>query len=249
MALLTLLFGKPFKVQMGGIVLDVSLSENHQRTSVVTQSEIEDGSAIHDHVVLNPKQLIIEGFISDTPLAFNSIGVDKSFSGLVKSGVGLIAGTAVSGVTSALNNAFGGKNSTASNLAQVTAALGVASLAAKITGLPRKVEDIFAVLEELWVDREPFTVATKLHVYDNMIIASLSVPRNARIGRGIQFTATLQQITIVKSSTIDIADFRLAPDVLAAAANKAKLGNNSASTASDGNGENVSALHNLLIGD
>ena len=64
---------------IGFVPLDATLQEMHERTSVITDHPIEGGSFIQDHIVRNPRRLIMEGFITDTPLRGFSLGVRGSF--------------------------------------------------------------------------------------------------------------------------------------------------------------------------
>lgn len=49
------------------------------------------------------------------------------------------------------------------------------------------------------------TVITALRRYDNMTITSLSVPRDAKTGQALRFTATLREIRIVRNDTVAIS--------------------------------------------
>lgn len=51
---------------------------------------------------------------------------------------------------------------------------------------------------------ELLTVVTALRVYDNMILTSLSVPRDARTGQALRFSATLKQVKVVTSQLVKV---------------------------------------------
>lgn len=53
--------------------------------------------------------------------------------------------------------------------------------------------------------REPIDVITGLKQYSNMILKTLTVPRNSDTGRALRFTAIFQEVRIVDSSSISIA--------------------------------------------
>lgn len=57
------------KVAIGGIELDATIREGHERCNVVTDHPIEDGSSVSDHIYSEPERLTIDGEISDTPVA------------------------------------------------------------------------------------------------------------------------------------------------------------------------------------
>jgi len=47
---------------------DCTISESHSRPGSVTQWPVEEGSDISDHVQIDPVQLKMEGFVSNTPI-------------------------------------------------------------------------------------------------------------------------------------------------------------------------------------
>ena len=73
MTLLKTILQVPTKPQIGVMTLDASLRENHVRSSIVAENEIEDGSVISDHVRRNPDSVTIDGIISDFPVGLLGI--------------------------------------------------------------------------------------------------------------------------------------------------------------------------------
>lgn len=59
--------GAAAKEQTLVLVLDALIRETPKYSAEMTKSPIEGGSAINDHVVLNPETLTIEGIITNTP--------------------------------------------------------------------------------------------------------------------------------------------------------------------------------------
>lgn len=209
MSLLSLIFNKPQRAQIGVMQLDASVSETHSRVANVSQSPIEDGSNIADHITLNPVGLSITGLVSDVPLSI--------INSIVGAGVG-----AVSNVT----NALGG-------IAGTAAAAGLGSVASLVTGNPRDPSDSFKYLEELFENRQPFTVITRLKRYEDMVIKSLNVPRSAQNGRGLRFTIQLEQVIIVESSEVLIPPFILGGGAGNRGQSTSKLGKQAAKGASE----------------
>ena len=80
MALIDLIFSIPKKNSKGIISINASGKENpqwnpdgilsleHHMSSVISQSPIENGSNISDHVILDNRKLTLEGVITNTPL-------------------------------------------------------------------------------------------------------------------------------------------------------------------------------------
>lgn len=67
---LSLLFGKKYdQANIGGVELDVTLREVHSYNSRVTNYPIEEGSILSDHIINEPTIVVLEGIVTDTPLA------------------------------------------------------------------------------------------------------------------------------------------------------------------------------------
>lgn len=81
----------------------------------------------------------------------------------------------------------------------INAATGLIDTAASIFGNSSRSKDAYDQLLELQEKRQPFQAVTGLKVYDNMILKRLSVPRTARTGNAIHFTAMMQQILVARS--------------------------------------------------
>lgn len=72
----------------------------------------------------------------------------------------------------------------------------------QIFGARSRSQDAYDDLVRLQESKRPFTVITNLKKYDNMILVSLTVPREASTSAAIHFTAEMQQVRIVKSEEI-----------------------------------------------
>ena len=59
---------------VAGIVIDATVSEDHNSSCNVTDNPVEDGAKVTDHVQLKPAELTIQGVITDAPLGFAVIG-------------------------------------------------------------------------------------------------------------------------------------------------------------------------------
>jgi hypothetical protein len=85
-------FGGP---RIASIVLDATLTEQHEREAETTDSPVESGAAITDHIRIKPNVLTLEGIVSDTPLMkpedLDREGIDASPKGLGRSELALEA--------------------------------------------------------------------------------------------------------------------------------------------------------------
>lgn len=70
------------------------------------------------------------------------------------------------------------------------------------SGNPIKVtaaKDMLDHLLTIQVNRLPISITTALLVYDDMVMQTLHIPKDAKIGRAFVFTATFKQVTLVSS--------------------------------------------------
>jgi hypothetical protein len=176
------------------ITLDCSVQEKHTRESPPTEFEVENGQTVNDHIIIKPFSLLIEGIISDTPLSL--------FTQIVTAGISYIAPSA----------AVLGKNAPA---------LALASALSPSDFLSKPSVKAYSDLIDLQSLRQPVTVWTSLYLYKNMWIKSISVPRNSKTGRVLNFTVELVQLRLVAPQTINIAKMAN-PDVGAGKTDKGK---------------------------
>jgi len=171
MPITSLLFGFKKPGQIGEIVLDATISENHNYENIVTNHPLEDGSEIADHIISRPERLTMTGFITNSPVNF--LGVASN----------LIRGI--------------GRNRTE---------VAFDELLAISQG---KLDPITGVRE-----RELITIVSTLKVYTEMVMLSITFPRDRTSGDSLRFTAEFQKLTKVTSETVVV------PNLKAPAANK-----------------------------
>lgn len=127
--------------------LDASISEDHSFSNAVTRFPVEDGSDITDHIKLEPDQISINGFVTNSPIK-NLVQMRDNPT--VSSG-------GLDRVTSAYETLLGisGRNGTSPVLV-----------------------DIF----------------TSLRIFTDMVMTSLTIPRNGGTGEALQFSAEFVHI-------------------------------------------------------
>lgn len=69
---------------------------------------------------------------------------------------------------------------------------------------PGRSRDVYAQIERLKETGTIITVTTQLRQYENMVIADLGVPVDAKTADGIEFTVTLAEIRTVRSKTAPV---------------------------------------------
>lgn len=87
MALLDLLGQCATPVKIGNdLIFDCVLRESHDMTNKVTEFPIEDGSSISDHILSSPRELQLEGIITNSPVAIFGGRLDRNARGTLQDG-------------------------------------------------------------------------------------------------------------------------------------------------------------------
>jgi hypothetical protein len=73
-----------------------------------------------------------------------------------------------------------------------------------VTPTQTRTQPVFDFLYQLIKLREPMTVYTKYRNYDNMVLTSVVIPRNAAQGEAIEFNAEFVNIRKVATQVVDV---------------------------------------------
>lgn len=65
-------------------------------------------------------------------------------------------------------------------------------------------DDALAALTAIRDAREPITIASSLQSWDNMVMTSLSIPRDSQTGNALRFSATFQQVIFVTNNRVTV---------------------------------------------
>ena len=169
------------------IMVDATISDSVSYEAEVTDYPVEDGPDISDNVRLKPVSYEITGLISESPITLKGAAASLATS----------AATALVGKRGGFNTQLAGVvgGFIGSNLFKETVngqdadgnqrALNPADVARKS-------------LEDMWRNKQIFTIVTRRRKYDSMIIKSLQFPKTQQDGYALKFTMSVTQIRIVK---------------------------------------------------
>jgi hypothetical protein len=146
--------------------LDATFTERHTRKVIITKHPIEVGAKPSDHAELEPKQYVLEGVFSGTPLEEQ----DQQTRGLA------------------------GSYSFADG--QLIASPDATALESSTF-----YKDIFDSLNALLEARETMTILTELQKYENMMMLTLDVPRDAATGIAVRFSATFEEMRFIQTQS------------------------------------------------
>ena len=158
--------------------IDATRAEEHSFKAKATQHEVEDGANISDHVINSGRVVTINGVISDDPITITAAAVGN-----------------LAGITGSLFPGLGGAVATGA-----VAKLG-SELISNGTKPSKDAIDIFEGIYEL---KLPLMITTSIKTYTNMIMESLSIPRNSRNANSLEFSASFREIRIVESEVVEI---------------------------------------------
>lgn len=185
------------------IVLDATLQEKPTSTIESTDHPVEEGFDISDHVHIKPKELSIEGIVSDSPITIKAALVGNVAG--ASSAIGGIGGTIATGAIASLGGALLNKSK-------------------------NRVQDSLSVLLDMQNKKQLMTVVTGLQVYENMILQNFNPIRDTSTGGALRFSANLKEIRIVQSEVITLDEAKTADS---SAIPKQKLSNQTTKKTSD----------------
>ncbi|WP_448510310.1 phage baseplate protein [Immundisolibacter sp.] len=206
--------------------IDATIQRTVNFENEITSFPVEEGPDVSDHVRLKPITMTINGVISDTPLT-----LEAQKASLVTSGSGF--------ANRALGGFKGGLGTTV-----VGAAAG--KLGAKLfqaSGSPAEIGR--KTLEDLIKSRQRMRIAIGNRILDDMVLTRLSIPEDTQTGQALSFTATFQQLTIVKGQTVLIEKIARSA---AHGAKKVNLGAQSTTEANDQQKKASSVLFKVFGG-
>lgn len=178
------------------ISFDATPSETHIISATITEHPVETGVALTDHVRQNPFKITVEVVISNTPIDLPSAADDSFTDGAKRQSQQVNLSLAqTSQITQLASGSSPAKTSGLSPSAQAT----VYQFSSQFD----RVRKIYEALQTLVDNATPITIQTTLALYDNMEIASISIPRSSEMGaNAMRFTIDCQEIRTVESQTV-----------------------------------------------
>lgn len=165
---------------------DACINEQHGREAQVTTSPLESGSVVSDHIIVSPLNLALTGVISDTPLYDGKRFLTQTIGNAATSflpPLGVAAATTAYQLTNPQDAVF----SRSSEAYRTLMRLAAGDPSASPPQLPA-----------------PVTVLTKYARYTDMVIKSLSFPRDASTSGQCVFTLQLEQIQTVSPQVVSV---------------------------------------------
>lgn len=230
---------------IGQITFDAITVEDHQSDLSITENPIESGAAIADHAVIQPKRVTINGVMVDhdhssfsgsIPFLGNIRGA-SDFLNAIPLPVDVVtktaqtiakAGRVISQVAGAFNqvkNAFNQVRSIAPFLPD----FGLGGLLDSGVGDSR-VQKCYADLVACQKSGETIDIQTGIHLYENMMIESISV--NQSQDGSATFTVTAREIFVVNTQSSSSGNSNKSGSKGSSAAGKTKSGRAATQSAS-----------------
>lgn len=170
------------------VQFDASLSESYDFTAKPTAFPVEDGSSISDHVIRDPQAISLVGLVTDTPLTGAQALLTQAAT---------VAATAALPPLGIVAASLAYAQWQVSSKAQSPSKAAYATLVKMFAGD----ETVVPPLRP-----EPFSMISALGTFDNLVITSLSVPRDASTGGALTFNIKMQQVNVVVPQTINVTN-------------------------------------------
>ncbi len=195
------------------IRIDATVGETHDYVNTVTDHPVEIGSPVTDHVRPEPIRLTLSGVISNAPQFLPSDNVDGST--LVNRvlevhtpGIRRITPLPSLGIGGQIvQRSFGvGRGApqgpSGAVLTRFEADYKNAAKVLTFSAEFNRARNVFEELVSLWATGTFIRVETELADYADMVIESLSVPRDPSSGDALQFELALKQTQTVQSEKV-----------------------------------------------
>lgn len=161
----------------GSMEFDASVKESFTHEAEVTRYPIELDSDRVDHVRVQPTEITISAVVSNTPAREGLTHMDD---------VTPVRGYEIQTKEVALN-LFG---------KQVPVTRSYAADVRLWSGTVRRVASVYAELLQMQREARALTILTAIGDFDEMVLKSLSISRDAATANALDFTATFQQLAV-----------------------------------------------------
>ena len=211
------------------ILVDATLSDNVTLEAELTTNPVEKGIGVTDHVIIKPKKIEVEGIVSEAPIQLESAYSEKQLLGQLKDASG--------GALGAVAQKFG-----ANPIIQgATAAVGgilTNNLFSKSQSPAQETKNALITILE---GKNPISIQVGKQSYKDMVLVSLSFPRDPSLGQAVKFRATFQEIRTVSSEEVIVTKKEIAHS----AAVTKSLGNQNTSPVDGSISEKASVIYKL----
>jgi hypothetical protein len=174
---------------------DVVTDETQEMSVTATEHPVEDGANISDHIRRELNRVALEVFVSNTPiLDVNGRGARVQSVPITiekyKAPLAPTPGAVFNAVGSAISSLFAGKEEYAASVLRFRDDFDA-------------VAETLATLEQIRDDGSLVTVTMPSRDYENMLLETVAVNRNARTGTGATFTLAFRELKKVEVSIVN----------------------------------------------
>jgi hypothetical protein len=196
------------------LLVDATIKITPEYESEPTELPVESGIDVTDHIRVKPIRITVQGIISETPINLRS-----QLAGLTTA-AGSLAGGLIGGFGPSVGAVVGGQ------LGGAILSQGDGNANPAIVGRQ--------ILEKMILNRGIFTLVDKYKKYNNMVMTSLTFPKDANTGHKLDFSFSARQIILVTAKETKIT--KIASGAASTVANTSKRGAQTGATDTTGNG-------------
>lgn len=185
------------------LLFDVVTQETQTKSTMITEHPVEAGANVTDHVRPELDRVTIEGFVSNTPIY--GLNAPSSMAQIPLDTPDPPTPISINGAIDLLSSFISPKQQVVANVMTFGSANDF-------------VAAVIIALDKLRLNATLVSVICPSFAYDNMIVESVEVNRDASSGTGASISVGLREIRTVKSSVTSAPQ----PSILRAKAQKAR---------------------------
>lgn len=186
--MVTVILNKKSPGKIGILELDATIHESHEYTNTVTEFPVEKGFRISDHIIRQPEKLVMEGFVTNSPIPRST--------DLLKT-----KGATATELINWNERQTEELKQYAPDQNRIETAL---SILLDLAGLPPTARNTEDIQNEYTFPKVIDIVETGLRQYKNMVITRITIPRDVTTGESLRFTCELRHIITVKTEMVEM---------------------------------------------
>jgi hypothetical protein len=183
--------------QSASITLDASIEEHHKQSSDVTEHPVEIGPNVSDFVRPQPFALEIQGVISNTPIVLPPASeMDGS----------RIVPVSVDGPPHTVGNTLG-RPLPGFNFIAGQRVTSIPQRKAATIGFDPEFDratKVYNLVMGLVTEGVLLTVVTAIATWENMVLQSADITRNAQVGDALDLNLSLRQVRLAEVDTVEV---------------------------------------------
>lgn len=195
------------KVGIGGMTFGARITENITFAMQAPDVPLEDGSESQDHLILKPVAITIDGYIGDMDLK-----PEEEIEAYIKANkqVGVVRSYLPERTQSQIDKVNSAVLSVNDVYRRADAAIKAGKQLIEIfkpSSNKTLQEQFFEGIREIFNSKSLIDIQTSFGIYKNMVLTSVSIPRELNVDSSIRFSLSAKQIRFAETIYSDVSQF------------------------------------------